>query len=88
MQSCVKCNNSFGHRFEGPVSKDLAPIMVVLSLSGYKHKRLAVYERAWIDETTGIEYNLDSERQSYPTKPHLIKKERRHGRTHCGKKSE
>lgn len=75
VQSCVKCNNSFGHRFEGPVSKDLAPIMVVLSLSGYKHKRLAVYERAWIDETTGIEYNLDSERQSYPTKPHLIKKE-------------
>ncbi len=75
VQSCTKCNNSFGHRFEGPVSKDLAPIVVALSFSGYKHKRLAVHERAWIDETTGIEYNLDSERQSYPTKPHLIKED-------------
>ena len=73
VQSCTKCNNSFGHRFEGPVSKDLAPVVVFLSFSGYKHERLVVHERAWIDETTGIEYDLDSERRSYPNKPRLIR---------------
>ncbi len=75
VQCCTKCNNSFGHRFEGPVSRNLAPFVVSLSFSGYKHKRLVVHERAWIDETTGIEYDLDSERQSYPNKPHLIKED-------------
>ena len=75
VQSCMKCNNSFGHRFEGPVSKDLAPVVVFLSFSGYKHRRLVIHERAWIDETTGIEYDLDSERQSYPHKPHLLKED-------------
>lgn len=75
VQSCTKCNNSFGYRFEGPVSKDLASVVVFLSFSGYKHGRLVVHERAWIDEATGIEYDLDSERRSYPNKPHLIKKD-------------
>ena len=73
IQCCTKCNNSFGHRFEGPVSKDLGPVVVSLSFSGYKHGRLVVHERAWVDETTGIEYDLDSERRSYPNKPYLIK---------------
>jgi hypothetical protein len=72
IKSCTKCNNSFGHRFEGPVSKDLAPVIVFLSFSGYKHKRIVVHERAWIDEATGIEYGLDSERQSIPSKPYLF----------------
>lgn len=72
---CTHCNNTFGHRFEGPVSSDLAPIIVVLSFSGYKHPRVVVYERAWTDADTGIEYDLDSERKSYPSKPHLIKYE-------------
>ena len=75
VQSCIKCNNSFGHRFEGPVSKELASIVVFLSFSGYKHQRLVLHERAWIDEATGIEYDLDSERRRYPNKPHLIRKD-------------
>jgi len=73
VQSCTNCNSRFGHRFEGPVSKDLAPVVVFLSFSGYKHKRLVLHERAWIDEATGIEYDLDSERRSSPNKPHLIR---------------
>lgn len=73
VQCCTKCNNSFGHRFEGRVSKDLAPVVVFLSFSGYKHKRLVLHERAWVDEATGIEYDLDSERRSYPNKPHLFR---------------
>ncbi|SRR5713226_1695082 len=73
IKACTKCNNSFGHRFEGPVSKDLAPVIVFLSFSGYKHKRVVVHERAWIDEATGIEYDIDSERQSIPSKPHLFR---------------
>src|SRR5438105_1628344 len=64
--ACTRCNNGFGHRFEGPVSKDLTPIIVLLSLSGYRHKRLVVYKGAWVDEATGIEYDLDSERRSQP----------------------
>jgi hypothetical protein len=75
VQSCTKCNSSFGHRFEGPVSKDLAPVIVFLSFSGYRHKRFVVHERAWIDEVTGIEYDLDSERRSIPSKPYVIRKD-------------
>lgn len=75
VRACKPCNHGFGHRFEGPVSSDLAPVVVVLSFSGYKHPRVVVYQRAWTDAETGIEYDLDSERQSYPSKPHLIKKE-------------
>src|SRR5437016_4243720 len=73
--TCAKCNNGFGDRFEGPVSKDLAPIIVCLSVCGYKHKRRIIHKRAWIDETTGIEYDLDSERRSYPSKPHFIRED-------------
>jgi len=72
---CTKCNNGFGHRFEGPVSKDLASVIVFLSFSGYKNKRLVVHERAWVDETTGIEYNLDSTLQNIPSKPHLFRED-------------
>jgi hypothetical protein len=75
VKACTKCNNTFGHRFEGPVSKDLAPVIVFLSFSGYKHKRLVVHERAWVDEATGIEYDLDSELRSILNKPHLIKED-------------
>jgi hypothetical protein len=77
VSTCAKCNNGFGHRFEGPVSKDLSPIIVRLSFSGYKHKRRVIHKRAWIDETTGIEYDLDSERRSYPSKPHFIREDGR-----------
>lgn len=69
---CRQCNNGFGTRFEGPVSRDLTPIIVVLCRSGYKHKRRVVYKRAWVDTATGIEYDLDSEGVSCPNKPHLI----------------
>jgi hypothetical protein len=69
---CTECNNSFGHCFEGPVSKDLAPIIVCLSVCGYKHKRRVMHKRAWIDETTGIEYDLDSELRTYPSKPYFF----------------
>jgi hypothetical protein len=48
-------------------------VVVFLSFSGYKHERLVIHERAWVDEATGIEYDLDSERRSYPNKPHLIR---------------
>ena len=43
VQSCTKCNNDFGGRFEGPVSQDLAPVIVFRSFSGYEHKRLVVH---------------------------------------------
>jgi hypothetical protein len=77
IRTCTQCNNKFGHRFEGPVSKDLAPIIVFLSLSGYKHGRLVIYERAYVGDFSGteIEYDMDSEGQSYPHKPHLIREE-------------
>jgi hypothetical protein len=70
--SCAKCNNTFGTSIEGPVSKDLAAIIVFLSFSGYKHKRLVTHKRAFVDDSTGIEYDLDSERRAYPNKPKLI----------------
>jgi hypothetical protein len=75
IRTCWKCNNSFGHRFEGPISKALAPIIVRLSVCGYKHKRRVVYERAYIDETTGIEYHVDSKLHSYPSKPFFEKED-------------
>lgn len=72
---CKKCNDNFGHRFEGPVSNDLAPVIVFLSFSGYKHNRLVMHRRAWVDETTGVEYDIDSEQRSFPNKPYLIRDE-------------
>jgi hypothetical protein len=40
VRTYTPCNSEFGHRFEGPVSNDLAPVIVVLSFSGYKHPRV------------------------------------------------
>jgi|SRR5579859_998625 len=73
IRACQSCNSQFGSDFEGFISKQLEPVIVALSFSGYKHKRTVVHTRAWVDETTGIEYNLDSDRRSYPSKPHLIR---------------
>jgi HNH endonuclease len=70
--SCSKCNNTFGTDFEGPVSKDLAPLIVFLSFCGYKHKRIVTHQRALVEESTGIEFDVDSERRAYPSKPHII----------------
>lgn len=73
IRSCEKCNNTFGTQFEGPVSKELAPVIVCLSFAGYKHKRLVEHKRAFVNESTGIEYDLDSEHRANLNKPHFIK---------------
>ena len=71
--ACATCNSRFGHRFEGPVSKDLAPIIVFLSFSGLKPKRTTVHKKAWVDRESGHAYDIDSNRQSTITKPYLQK---------------
>jgi hypothetical protein len=74
IRCCSHCNNArFGGGFEGPVSKDLAPIIVFLTFSGLRPNRTFVHKKAWVDAATGLEYDLDSERQSTPTKTHVIR---------------
>ena len=38
-------------------------------------KPAAAHKRAWVDESTWIEYDVDSKRRSYPSKPHLIRED-------------
>jgi hypothetical protein len=74
IRCCTHCNNcKFGSRFEGEVSKDLAPIFVYLSFSGLQPRKTVVHKKAWVDSETGYEYNIDSNRQSTITHPQLIK---------------
>lgn len=72
VKCCKICNENFGSRFEGPVSKDLYPVMVFLSYSGYKHKKTVRHKKAWVDPETGVEYDMDSDGNSLPSRPRLI----------------
>lgn len=73
IRSCKPCNDRFGHRSEGPVSKNLAPIIVFLSFSGLKPRKTIVHKRAWTDPASGYEYDIDSNRRTNITKPQLEK---------------
>ena len=50
-------------------------MIVFLSLSGYKHTRRVVYRKAWTDAATGVEYDIDSARRTFPNKPHIFKED-------------
>jgi hypothetical protein len=67
--ACRGCNSTFGSQFEAAVSSDLAPIAVVLAFSGYKHPRRVTYREAFFDEELGVNCDLDSEKQAYPSHP-------------------
>ena len=55
------CNDRFGHAIEGPVSRDLAPVIVILKTRGLAAPKLVTWLRAFRDTRTGIEYDLDSD---------------------------
>jgi len=72
IRACATCNSGFGHRFEGPVAHALAPLIVFLSFSGYRHPRHVVHRKAWIDETNGVEYDVDTTFRSRPSRARVV----------------
>src|SRR5712692_4725604 len=71
---CKPCNDFFGHAFEGPVSNDFAPAVVMLRRGGLRSPRRVVWKRAIQKE--GVDYNLDSDLQLTPTNPSIERDEK------------
>lgn len=60
VRNCKKCNDTFGHSIEGPASSDLAPLVVLLRTAGLVPPKIFTWKRAFRDEATGLEYDIDS----------------------------
>src|SRR5713101_24001 len=74
IRACKPCNDLFGHAFEGPVSNDFAPAVVMLRRGGLRSLRRVVWNRAIQKE--GIDYDLDSDLQLTPTNPSIERDEK------------
>src|SRR6266852_5244247 len=74
IRACKPCNDLFGHAFEGPVSNDFAPAVVMLRRGGLRSLRRVVWKRAIQKE--GIDYDLDSDLQLTPTNPSIERDEK------------
>src|SRR2546428_1756215 len=73
IRACKPCNDLFGHAFEGRVSSDFAPIVVMLRRGGLHSPRRVVWKCAMKKE--GVDYDLDSDLQSTPSKPSIERDE-------------
>lgn len=62
------CNSRFGHEFEGPVSLNLAPYLVVLALNGVPSRAVVTWKRAFTDDR-GSFHDLDTSRRARLSKP-------------------
>jgi hypothetical protein len=69
IKSCKRCNDSFGHSFEGPLSHDLAPLIVMLRRCGLRSPRRVVWRRAIKYGKTQADYDLDSDLTLTPSAP-------------------
>lgn len=67
IRACGVCNNTFGHSSEGPLSKDLAPLVVTLRKSGIKAPRYAVWRKAVVYDEK--EWSLDTDLVMRPSRP-------------------
>ena len=74
IRACKPCNDLFGHAFEGPVSNDFAPAVVMLRRGGLRSLRRVVWKRAI--QKDGIDYDLDSDLQLTPTNPSIERDEK------------
>lgn len=68
---CKSCNDTFGHDFEAAVAENLGPLQVFLRACGLKAPRSILWKRAFVDETSGVELDLDSELRARPSKPQI-----------------
>jgi hypothetical protein len=73
IRACKPCNDLFGHAFEGRVSSDFAPIVVMFRRGGLHSPRRVVWKYAMKKE--GVDYDLDSDLQSTPSKPSIERDE-------------
>jgi hypothetical protein len=69
IKSCKRCNDTFGHSFEGPLSHDLAPLIVMLRRCGLRAPRRVVWRRAIKYGKTQADYDLDSDLTLTPSAP-------------------
>jgi HNH endonuclease len=73
IRACKPCNDRFGHEFEGPVSKELAPIVVNLSQSGLPSPRRVVWRRAL--KRDGFDCDMDSDLNITRSRPEIERDE-------------
>src|SRR5258706_1688996 len=69
IRSCKCCNDTFGHSFEGPLSHDLAPLIVMLRRCGLRSPRRVVWRRAIKYGRMQADYDLDSNLNLTPSAP-------------------
>ncbi|OOQ57359.1 HNH endonuclease [Mucilaginibacter pedocola] len=63
---CKKCNNFFGHAFEGKFANSFSPFMVTLGVAGIPPKNETTWRNAVIDQTSGVKYDLNSKGEFTP----------------------
>lgn len=66
--ACAVCNNSFGHSFEGRISHQLAPTMLMLSANGVSLPRGVVWKKALWSEKDQCHYDLHPDNAFRPSK--------------------
>jgi len=74
IRACKPCNDLFGHAFEGPVSNDFAPMVVMLRKGGLRPPRRAVWRRAV--KRDGVDYDFDSDLNLSRSSPSIERDEK------------
>lgn len=62
--SCQRCNNQFGHDFEGRISKQFAPLFFMLEGCGMSFRKPILWKKAFTHETTGLSYDLKRDKKT------------------------
>jgi hypothetical protein len=74
ISACSTCNNKrFRAEVESHVSQDLAGLVVMLSISGYRHPRLVRAANAVKNDESNVLLHLGSDRRAFPSAPIAIK---------------
>lgn len=72
---CKPCNDKFGHSFEGPVSKTFAPLQIFLRACGLRFPTGAKWKRAYKDNATALQFDLDENLEAIPPAPVILRDE-------------
>jgi hypothetical protein len=67
IRACKQCNDVFGHSFEGPLSNDFAPVVIIIRRGGIHPPKVVVWKRAF--KIGGVDHDLDSDLKLTPSNP-------------------
>ncbi|TXI37613.1 MAG: HNH endonuclease [Nitrosomonas sp.] len=62
--ACARCNNRFGHDFEGRISKQLAPLFFMLEGCGLFFRKPITWKKGFTHKTTGLSYDLERDKKT------------------------